>query len=57
MRFPGFIKHGIALDDSYSSGAGSHWEAYEIEQTHGSSVWLVAATADGTIQRIEVAVE
>jgi hypothetical protein len=36
--------------------AAAHWEVYDIEQTHGSSVWLVSTTARETIQRIEVAI-
>lgn len=63
VRFLGFVKHGVAIDGSDSSDAGSlfppeatHWEAYDIEQKRGSSVWLVAATVEGTLQRIEVAI-
>lgn len=62
VEFLGFVDHGIALDRSDSSEAegpphpeGAHWEAYQIEQKRGSSVWLVETAARGSIQRIEVA--
>jgi len=62
VRFLGFVDHGIALDTSDSSEAqgppqpeSTHWEVYDVEQNRGSSVWLVATTATGSIQRIEVA--
>jgi TonB family protein len=63
VRFVGFVDHGFAVDRSDSSEAqgppqpeSTHWEAYDIEQNRGSSVWLVEATARGSIQRIEFAV-
>jgi TonB family protein len=62
LKFLGFVEHGIDLDQSASSHfqdlqrlERTHWEIYDVEQDHGSSVWLVAATARGSIQRIEVA--
>jgi TonB family protein len=63
VTFLGFVRHGVAEEGSNSDGTGSqvpleapHWEAYDVEQTRGSSVWLVEATPDGRLQRIEVAV-
>ena len=68
LKFLGFVEHGIAIDHDRSDSPDSpefrdppqlkqtHWEAYDVEQDHGSSVWLVAVTAGGSIQRIEVAV-
>jgi hypothetical protein len=63
VRFLGFVDHGIALDRSDSWEAqgppqpeSTHWEAYDVEQNRGSSVWLVEATASGSIRRVEVAV-
>jgi len=55
-KFLGFIKHGVSIEGPESS-AVTHWEAYEIVQTHGSSVWLVSATVNGTIQQIAVAIQ
>jgi len=62
VRFLGFVDHGIALDRSDAWEAqgppqpeSTHWEVYDVEQNRGSSVWLVATTARGSIQRIEVA--
>lgn len=62
LEFLGFVDRGIALDRSESWAAQgppqsgrAHWEAYDVEQSRGSSVWLVEATASGAIQRIEVA--
>jgi TonB family protein len=61
--FLGFVRHGAAEVGSNSDGADNRvpleapqWEAYDVEQTRASSVWLVEATLDGEIQRIEVAV-
>lgn len=71
LKFLGFVEHGIAIDQDRSDSPDApdspdfrdppqlkttHWEAYDVEQDHGSSVWLVAVTAGGSIQRIEVAV-
>jgi TonB family protein len=63
VRFVGFVDHGFAVDRSDSSEAqgspqpeSTHWEAYDVEQNRGSSVWLVETTASGSIQRIEFAV-
>lgn len=63
VTFLGFVRHGVAEEGSNSHGASNgvpleapHWEAYDVEQTRGSSVWLVETTLDGRIQRIEVAV-
>jgi len=63
VRFLGFVDHGIALDTTDSGEAqgppqpeSTHWEIYDIEQNRGSSVWLVEATAGGSIQRIELAI-
>jgi hypothetical protein len=62
VKFIGFVNHGITLDESNSDEAlgppereNTHWEVYDVQQNRGSSVWLVAATATGSIQRIEVA--
>jgi TonB family protein len=59
----GFVDHGIDRDQSYSADFQDlpqleqrRWEVYDVKQDHGSSVWLVAATARGSIQRIEVAI-
>lgn len=54
-KFLGFIKHGVSIEGLESSTV-AHWEAYEVVQTHGSSVWLVFATVDGAIQQIAVAI-
>ena len=63
VRFLGPVDHGIDRDKSEPSDQGSlcrlektHWEVYEVKQNRGSSVWLVAATASGSIECIEVAV-
>jgi hypothetical protein len=63
VKFLGFVDHGIARGKSDSSDpldppplASTRWEVYDVEQVRGSSVWLVVATASGSIQRIEVAV-
>ena len=63
LTFLGFVDHGIDRDQSDSSDfrdpprpERTHWEVYDVKQDHGSSVWLVAATARGSIQRIEVAI-
>ena len=63
VRFLGPVDHGIDRDKSEPSDQGSqcrlektHWEVYEVKQNRGSSVWLVAATANGSIECIEVAV-
>ena len=34
----------------------THWEAYEVKQSHGSSVWLLAVTPHGSIERAQAAV-
>jgi TonB family protein len=63
LQFLGFVDHGLAVDRSDSSEAqgppqpeSTHWEAYDVEQNRGSSVWLVETTASGSIQCIEFAV-
>jgi TonB family protein len=63
LTFLGFVDHGIDRDQSDSSDfrdppplQRTRWEVYDVKQNHGSSVWLVAATARGSIQRIEVAI-
>jgi TonB family protein len=63
LTFLGFVDHGIDRDQSNSSDfrdpprlERTHWEVYDVKQDHGSSVWVVAATARGSIQRIEVAI-
>ena len=63
MQFLGFVDHGIDNDRSAPAdtqalmqGKPTHWEVYDVTQDHGSSVWLIAVTAHGSIQRIEVAV-
>jgi len=63
LQFLGFVDHGIDHDRSESSDAQAfvpakptHWEVYDVKQDYGSSVWLIAVTAHGSIQRIEVAV-
>lgn len=58
VNFLGHVRHGIAGDAGrLLPDETTHWEAYEIEQTHGASVWLVSVTKDGAIRRIEVAIE
>lgn len=54
-EFLGFVKRGVSIEGSESS-ARAHWEAYEVVQTHGSSIWLVFATVDGAIQQVAVAI-
>lgn len=63
VKFLGFIRHGVA-GDADESAAGdllpdetTHWEAYQVQQLRGASVWLVCATTDGEIRRIEVAID
>ena len=62
LRFLGFVAHGIDRDRSDPSDLQdpqglekARWEVYDVEQDHGSAVWLVAVTGHGSIQRIEVA--
>ena len=65
VKFLGLVDHGIDRDKSESldlrdltqfERSGYHWEAYDVEQNGGSSVWLVAVTTSGSIGYIEVAV-
>jgi TonB family protein len=63
LTFLGFVDHGIDRDQSDSADlrdprwrARTNWEVYDIKQDFGSSVWLVATTERGSIQRIEVAI-
>jgi TonB family protein len=65
VKFLGVVDHGIDRDNSKSldlrdlaqfERSTSHWEAYDVEQNGGSSVWLVAVTTSGSIGLIEVAV-
>jgi hypothetical protein len=65
VKFLGRVDHGIDRDQSESldlrdltqlERSGYYWEAYDVEQNGGSSVWLVAVTMSGSIGRIEVAV-
>ena len=65
VKFLGLVDHGIDRDKSASldlrdltqfERPGYYWEAYDVEQNGGSSVWLVAVTASGSIGCIEVAV-
>jgi TonB family protein len=65
VKFLGLVDHGIDRDQSASldlrdltqfERSGYHWEAYDVEQNGGSSVWLVAVTTTGSIGCIEVAV-
>jgi protein TonB len=62
VNFLGFVDHGIDRDNPESLDLRDltqfesyHWEVYDVEQKHGSSVWLVAVTTRGSIGRIEVA--
>lgn len=65
VKFLGLVDHGIDRDKSESldlrdltqfERSRYYWEAYDVEQNGGSSVWLVAVTTSGSIGRIEVAV-
>lgn len=63
VKFLGFVDHGIDRDKSDSTDQGdlsqfekTRWEVYDVKQDRGASVWLVATTADGSIEHIEVAV-
>jgi protein TonB len=65
VKFLGRVDHGIDRDQSESldlrdltqfERSRYYWEAYDVEQNGGSSVWLVAVTASGSIGCIEVAV-
>ena len=66
VKFLGLVDHGIDRDKSQPSDLrdltqfekpGYYWEAYDVEQNGGSSVWLVAVTTSGSIGCIEVAVQ
>lgn len=65
VKFLGLVDHGIDRDQSESldrrdltqfESSRYYWEAYDVEQNGGSSVWLVAVTTSGSIGCIEVAV-
>ena len=65
VKFLGLVDHGVDRDQSQSldlrdltqfERSRYHWEAYDVKQNGGSSVWLVAVTTTGSIGSIEVAV-
>jgi protein TonB len=65
VKFLGLVDHGIDRDQPESldlrdltqfERSRYHWEAYDVKQNGGSSVWLVAVTTTGSIGSIKVAV-
>lgn len=65
VKFLGLVDHGVDRDKSGSldlrdltqfERSSYYWEAYDVEQNGGSTVWLVAVTTSGSIGCVEVAV-
>lgn len=59
VKFLCLLPHGVDIDDSGPADLPRpvYWEAYRVEQKRRTTVWLVAATPSGSIQRIEVAMQ